>query len=144
MPRFTLNDPKIPQTWHQADSLLTELNRDEVRNLCHNTHLYRHNNGDIGVMYHDTEIVTYFYPTGTYIYCVRLNSGGWQTVTTKQRMNLFTNVRVWQRDHQWFVTEPKLRSSLGYGPNKYVWFGQDDDNERTMPFGDRDIYLNEP
>ena len=58
---------------------------------------------NITVRYHQTEIVTVT-PAG-----VRLHSGGWQTATTKTRMNQASNqyglgFRVWQKDRAWYVT----------------------------------------
>lgn len=40
---------------------------------------------------------------------IRLDSGGWRTVTTRAAMNQASNqdelgFRVFQRDHEWFVT----------------------------------------
>jgi hypothetical protein len=33
-----------------------------------------------------------------------LNSGGWQTPTTKERFNRFTPVSIWQHQHVWYLT----------------------------------------
>ena len=57
------------------------------------------------VTYHSTAIVTYDAET------VTLDSGGWQTVTTKRKMNqaarqFSLGFSVTQRDFEWFVTLP--------------------------------------
>jgi len=44
---------------------------------------------------------------------VILNSGGWRTATTKRRMNQclrsvgLNNIRVFQKDFEWFVSTPQ-------------------------------------
>lgn len=45
------------------------------------TRLQRHNDGSIAVKYHATDVIT-FAPSGS----VTLNSGGWHTATTKEKM----------------------------------------------------------
>lgn len=97
---LTLTDPRIPETYEEARALLDDQERWKV---AHNTWLVDNDyNGSIGVVLHRTEIITYR-RDGT----VMLDSGGHQTVTTKQRMNLFTpySIRVWQTDWEWFVSD---------------------------------------
>ena len=58
-----------------------------------------------GVQYHDTIVVEF---TG---YTIKLNSGGWRTVTTKLRMNQVSEqydlgFHVYQKYGSWWV-EPK-------------------------------------
>ena len=55
---------------------------------------------DINVLYHQTNILT-FRPNGT----VTLVTNGWETVTTKQRMNSFLgkNLGVSSRNGEWWV-----------------------------------------
>lgn len=54
-----------------------------------------------GVTYHSTEVVSYL-PNGG----VRLNTGGWFTNTTKQRMNQYNQrgVYIFQRKGEWFAS----------------------------------------
>ncbi len=66
-----------------------------------NTSIY-HLNGGIACKLHNTEIVKVFNNR------VVLNSGGWQTVTTKRRMNECLKewglpISVYQKNHNWFV-----------------------------------------
>jgi len=32
-----------------------------------------------------------------------ISDGGWQTVTTKERLNGFPNVHIYQKNFQWFL-----------------------------------------
>ncbi len=57
------------------------------------------------VRYHWTDVVSFSDKT------VRLDSNGWQTPTTKNRMNQASNqfglgFRVWQKDFVWYVDTP--------------------------------------
>jgi len=59
-------------------------------------------NGFTNVTYHSTVVVKFNHDT------IILNSGGWQTHTTKTRMNQASNqfdlgYSVFQKDYQWFV-----------------------------------------
>lgn len=80
--------------------------RDEVK-VCHNT-VARINHGvfntpNVIVRFHATDIVS-FLGNGA----IRLNSGGYRTVTTKQRMNALLRHRgisISQKDFAWFVTD---------------------------------------
>lgn len=63
-------------------------------------------NGNEGcVIYTNTTIVTWKDNT------ITLNSGGWETVTTKRKMNQASNqfalgFGVYQKNHKWFVDLP--------------------------------------
>lgn len=80
---------------HWADSKLAGRDR---RKVTHNTYLIRRSEG-IALRLHDTDIVTYL-PGGDII----LNSGGWQTVTTKQRMNAYTDAMIGSTKGVWSVS----------------------------------------
>ena len=67
----------------------------------HKTAIY-HSDGYTCIRYHSTEVVRFNADE------IVLDSGGWQTVTTKLRMNQASNMfhlgfRVSQRQHEWFV-----------------------------------------
>ena len=51
----------------------------------------------IAVRLHSTYIVK-FYENGK----VTLHTGGWQTVTTKDRINEFITGRIYQKNHDWY------------------------------------------
>ena len=66
-----------------------------------------HNNEKLSVTYHRTEVVHVDYATGT----VTLNTGGWESATTKSRMNQASNeyrlgYSVCQFKHVWYCHKP--------------------------------------
>ena len=70
----------------------------------HYTQGNRMNSGRIIVRLHSTDIVDVDATDNT----ITLNTGGWNTVTTKERMNAVLRAfdspyRVYQRDFQWYV-----------------------------------------
>ena len=72
------------------------------RKLANNT--YAVCDGEVlAIRLHQTNILT-FYPDGS----VRVSSGGWRTVTTKQRLNRFLpgEIYVFSRDRQWWIKRP--------------------------------------
>ena len=86
------------------NSAIVKLNGRTSRKLDHNTYLERcteHGFGDnpegaVCVRLHSTHIITYRADGATV-----LRSGGWQTVTTKDRMNKFSPVRINQVNGFW-------------------------------------------
>lgn len=84
-------------------------NRDK-RKVANNTYLLREADGTIGLLLHETVILKWK-PDGTVI----LDSGGWKTVTTKDRMN-YGPYRISQIKGLWYVT--------------------DNETDRTIPFAD--------
>jgi len=79
-------------------------NKSQGRPLCgrgNNTRLHRVDDDGTpayAVRYHATNVVVI--EEGD-IYT--LNTGGWQTVTTKERINAFGPVRIWQEQFVWYV-----------------------------------------
>lgn len=71
------------------------------RKIANNTHVVK-DGDDYAVKLHNTNVVT-AHQNGDYT----LNSGGWKTVTTKQRMNehLPHGVGVWQHGGKWHVQD---------------------------------------
>lgn len=74
----------------------------QIIEVGHNTYLRRLADNKIGVHLHRTDVVVY-YKDGT----VELNSGGFETVTTKDRMNKFSPVGVQQTNREWFMRDSK-------------------------------------
>jgi len=75
-------------------------NTKDVKNskfVDNNTLSIEYLDGTKVIRLHNTDIVT-FTPRG-YI----LNSGGWRTPTTKERINKFSPARVSQQNGQWFI-----------------------------------------
>ena len=68
------------------------------KRVAHNSIRYVAHDGAIVYRHHFTDVVT-LCPDGSEI----LNSGGWRTVTTKDRINRFSHARVRQRKGEWFV-----------------------------------------
>jgi hypothetical protein len=67
------------------------------RKLANNTYLIL-DGQNIAVRLHATNVLT-FTPQGTVIY----NSGGWQTRTTKERMNAYGQAFICQRSGSWLI-----------------------------------------
>ena len=65
----------------------------------------------VAIRLHSTNVVT-FYRDGRIV----LDSGGWQTVTTKDRMNsvLPQRFRVFAKDHVWFVSDNRTGSTIPF------------------------------
>jgi len=76
---------------------LHELAQTRKRKLGNNTYLVVRDDNGYGIRLHNTEVVIHYKDR------IVLNSGGWQTVTTKARMNEYTNLNICQKDFQWFV-----------------------------------------
>lgn len=70
----------------------------ERRKVGNNTYAEILPNGSVGIKLHSTYVVK-IHEDGTYT----LNSGGWQTHTTKDRINQYSPRKVYQRNFEWFV-----------------------------------------
>ena len=81
-------------THKTASEKLGKLDRAKI---AHNTYLERRSGGGIGLRLHSTDVVTWW-PDGR----VTLNSGGWKTATTKDRIGYAA--RIHQERGQWYVT----------------------------------------
>lgn len=92
----------IPTTYDEAVTLLAKArDRAAGKPVANNTRLF--DRGDhIAMRLHNTDIVMYR-PDGAIV----LDSGGWRTVTTKQRMNeaLPGGVYLFQHKREWFIHE---------------------------------------
>jgi hypothetical protein len=74
----------------------------ESRIVANNTVEYRRPDGTRVIRLHQTDIVE-IAASGS----ITLNSGGWRTVTTKERMNRFlpAGVQLWQECGIWYLSE---------------------------------------
>lgn len=79
-------------------SLVRGKNNRTKRKIDNNTTAYIEYDGSVSVELHSTKVVV-LYPNGL----VKLQSGGWMTPTTKDRMNRYSPVRVTQRKGEWYV-----------------------------------------
>ena len=68
------------------------------RKIGNNTYAEILHDNSVGIMLHSTYVVK-IHPDNTYT----LQTGGWQTLTTKDRINQYSPVRVYQRKYEWFV-----------------------------------------
>lgn len=66
------------------------------------TRLVRRGPDCIAVQYHSTDVVTYW-ADGR----VMLDTGGWYTATTKERMHGYSPISVWQKSYTWYVSVGK-------------------------------------
>lgn len=75
-----------------------KLGKRPSRKLENNTYLEACPDGSIGVRLHATHVVK-LYTDGTY----ELSSGGWKTLTTKERINSYAPVAVCQKKGRWYL-----------------------------------------
>ena len=68
------------------------------RKVGNNTYAEILEDNSVGIMLHDTYVVK-IHPDNS----ATLNSDGWQTSTTKDRINKYSPVRVCQRRGEWYV-----------------------------------------
>jgi hypothetical protein len=93
----------FPTTYAEARAIFKNTRR---RKLANNTYLEeRFDPNWIAPLYavrlHSTDVVT-FRPNDT----IELNTGGWRTVTTKERINRVLKVHgftLYQKNHEWFI-----------------------------------------
>ncbi len=87
--------------YNQMDSVLRNRARRKVAN---NTYLNRRDDKTIAVTLHSTDVVT-AHEDGT----LTLNSGGWRTITTKDRINAWLprGYILCQHDGGWFIRTPQ-------------------------------------
>jgi hypothetical protein len=71
------------------------------RKVGNNTYAEILQDGSIGIMLHSTYVVK-IHTGDTYT----MQTGGWYTVTTKDRINQYVPGRVYQADGQWYYKHP--------------------------------------
>lgn len=90
-------------TFREAEKLFaTARNKSAGKPLCNNTRLHKRKNWDNDAYYyavtlHGTDVVE-IYKDNQKI----LNSGGYRTHTTKERINTYGAGRVFQKDFVWY------------------------------------------
>lgn len=82
-------------TFQEFDDLLQGRNKASKK-IAHNTYAIRQGD-NIAIRLHQTDIIV-FSPCGDTVY----NTGGWYSVTTKQRLNRFGPVGVYQKKGEWY------------------------------------------
>lgn len=84
--------------YNEAVSMVRGKRNAKRRKVGNNTYAEILHDNSVGIMLHSTYVVK-IHPDNTYT----LQTGGWQTVTTKDRINQYSPVRVYQRKYEWFV-----------------------------------------
>ena len=77
---------------------LEKLKGKDSKKLENNTYLVKVDAETLGVKLHNT-IVVYIFKSGNYQY----DTGGWRTVTTKDRINRYGPARVHQENNIWYI-----------------------------------------
>jgi hypothetical protein len=85
-------------THAEAVSMVRGKRNANRRKVGNNTYAEILSDGSVGIMLHSTYVVK-IHPDNTYT----LNSGGWQTLTTKDRINQYSPRYVYQKNFEWFV-----------------------------------------
>jgi hypothetical protein len=85
-------------TFKEAEKLILH-GRGGKKKLENNTYLERYSDDEFGVVLHSTTVVRIF-RDGSYI----LDSGGWHTVTTRDRINRYAPHGVSQCKYVWPFT----------------------------------------
>lgn len=70
------------------------------RKVGNNTYAEILPDGSVGIMLHSTYVVK-IHPDNS----ATLNTGGWYTSTTKDRINQYSPVRVYQRKGEWYLDD---------------------------------------
>lgn len=80
-----------------AEGLLSR-GRNGTKKLANNTYLHKLNENEIAVRFHATNIIVIHKDDSC-----NLNTGGWQTSTTKNRLNEFSPANIFQKNGVWYL-----------------------------------------
>jgi len=80
-------------------SLKSQIKNRESKKIANNTYIVKALNGALAIRLHSTDIL-HVTPQDDITY----NTGGWQTSTTKTRMNAFGPGRITQKAGIWYIT----------------------------------------
>ena len=72
----------------------------DTRKVGNNTYAYIQADGSVAIELHGTNVVVIYLDDS-----VMLNSGGWRTSTTKDRINQYSPVKVYQKKFEWFLSD---------------------------------------
>ena len=70
----------------------------KAKRMDNNTYEVHYKNRDLAIRLHHTDIITKK-PNGDVV----LDSGGWRTPTTKDRISKHSGFRIMQRNHVWYI-----------------------------------------
>ena len=85
-------------THSEAVAMVRGKRNKDSRKVGNNTYAEILPCGSVGILLHSTYVVK-IHADNTYT----LQTGGWQTSTTKDRINQYAPVRVYQHKYEWFV-----------------------------------------
>ena len=74
----------------------------ESRKMANNTYLVRRGD-DIALRLHNTDVITFHSNLSDKVNTATYNTGGWYTVTTKERMN-WAAPRIWSDRGTWWIS----------------------------------------
>jgi hypothetical protein len=89
----------------------------DKKKLANNTYLRKLDEDTFAITLHQTDVVFIVEHNGETVY--RLNSGGYQTVTTKDRLKTFSPARIYQKRGVWYLNEDGYTSD---GKNDVLYF----------------------
>ncbi len=90
-----------------------KLGTKDSAKVANNTYLVRIDFNTIAVRHQNTHVVL-IRRNGMYT----LNSGGWRTLTTKDRINAYSPARLFQKAREWYLQTPN--SVVPYRDNMVV------------------------
>jgi hypothetical protein len=85
-------------THDEAVKMVRGKTNKNTRKVGNNTYAEILPDGSVGIALHGTTVVR-IHPDNS----ATLNTGGWYTSTTKDRINQYSPVRVYQRKGQWYL-----------------------------------------
>ena len=87
-------------THAEAVQLIRGKTNKNSRKVGNNTYAEILYDGSVGIMLHGTCVVK-IHPNNL----ATLNTGGWYTPTTKDRINQYSPVRVYQQKGEWYLSD---------------------------------------
>jgi hypothetical protein len=84
--------------YNEALQMVKGKNNRNQRKIANNTYGLIEYDGTVAIELHGTKVVRFF-QNGL----VQLNTGGWYTSTTKDRINKYSPKYVYQKKGEWFV-----------------------------------------
>jgi hypothetical protein len=107
-------------TYQEATEYLSAGRDKHSRPLANNTRLEKRSAG-VAIRLHGTDVATFLHDGG-----VQLYTGGWYTVTTKDRMNMafsWPGWRLFQKQGEWFMHYGEWESgfTIPYVDGMTVW-----------------------
>jgi hypothetical protein len=97
-------------SYKELNEYLAKGKNKDNRPLENNTRVIRINEMSIGIKLHETFVLIY-----TDHEMLEIDTGGWQTNTTKDRMNKYQNVfRIYTKNHIWYMGFVNFHSEISF------------------------------